>query len=73
MPRAAPSAARGVLLVAAARRGLGNLTGQPAIKIRFEDAAEDEVRARLADRVDTWAGELAANPKRASSADLRAR
>lgn len=32
--------------------GLGNLTGQPAIKIRFEDAPDDEARTRLADRVD---------------------
>lgn len=53
--------------------GLGELTGQPAIKIRFEDAADDEVRARLGDRVDTWALELAANPKRAASAEVRAR
>ena len=53
--------------------GLGDLTGQPAIKIRFEDAQEDEARARLADRVDIWAGELASNPKRASSAEVRAR
>jgi hypothetical protein len=53
--------------------GLGDLTGQPAIKIRFEDAPDDEARARLADRIDTWAAELAVNLKRASSADVRAR
>lgn len=53
--------------------GLGDLTGQPAIKIRFEDAPEDEARGRLAERVDTWAAELAANPKHASSAEVRAR
>jgi hypothetical protein len=53
--------------------GLGDLTGQPAIKIRFEDAPDDEACGRLADRVDTWAAELAANPKHASSAEVRAR
>ena len=53
--------------------GLGDLSGQPAIKIRFEDAPNDETAARLASRVDSWAGELAANPKRASSAEVRAR
>lgn len=53
--------------------GLGDLSGQPAIKIRFEDAPDDEAAARLATRVDSWATELAANPKRASSAEVRAR
>jgi hypothetical protein len=53
--------------------GLGDLTGQPAIKIRFEDAPDDEAGTRLADRVDIWASELASNPERASSAAVRAR
>jgi hypothetical protein len=53
--------------------GLGDITGQPAIKIRFEDAPDDEAAARLADRVDNWASELASNPKRAASAEVRAR
>jgi len=53
--------------------GLGDLSGQPAIKIRFEDAPDDETAARLASRVDSWAAELAVNPKRASSAEVRAR
>lgn len=53
--------------------GLGDLSGQPAIKIRFEDAPDDETSARLAARVDSWATELAANPRRASSSETRAR
>src|SRR6266511_1067295 len=53
--------------------GLGDLSGQPAIKIRFEDAPDDETAARLASRGDSWAAELAVNPKRASSAEVRAR
>lgn len=53
--------------------GLGEISGQPAIKIRFEDAPDDEAAVRLADRIDDWAGELAANPKRAASAEVRAR
>jgi len=53
--------------------GLGEFSDHPAIKIRFEEAADDESAARLADRIDSWATELAANPKRASSADVRAR
>lgn len=53
--------------------GLGELTGQPSIRIRFEEANDDEVHARLGDRVDAWALELAANPKRAASPDARAR
>ena len=53
--------------------GLGQISGQPAIKIRFEDAADDEVRARLGERVDSWSLEIAANPKRASSSEVRAR
>lgn len=53
--------------------GLGNLTDQPAIQIRFEEAPDDEAAARLAERVDTWAQELAENPHRAKSADVRTR
>jgi hypothetical protein len=53
--------------------GLGDFSDNPTIKIRFEDAPDDEAAARLADRIDSWATELAANPKRASSADVRAR
>lgn len=53
--------------------GLGDLSGQAAIKIRFEDASDDETAARLATRIDSWATELATNPKRASSAEVRAR
>jgi hypothetical protein len=53
--------------------GLGEFSDHPAIKIRFEEAPDDESAARLADRIDSWATELAANPKRASSADVRAR
>ncbi|RMI32677.1 coiled-coil domain-containing protein [Nocardia stercoris] len=53
--------------------GLGDLSDNPAIKIRFEEAPAVEAMARLADRVDTWSTELADNPKRAKSADVRAR
>lgn len=53
--------------------GLGDFSDNPAIKIRFEDAPDDEAAVRLADRIDSWAIELATNPKRASSADVRAR
>ncbi|MCY1144125.1 hypothetical protein OWR29_39535 [Actinoplanes sp. Pm04-4] len=53
--------------------GLGEFSDHPAIKIRFEEATDDEAAARLADRIDAWATELAANPKRASSAEVRAR
>jgi hypothetical protein len=53
--------------------GLGQISGQPAIKIRFEDAVDDEVRARLGERIDGWSVEIAANPKRASSAEVRVR
>lgn len=53
--------------------GLGQISGQPALKIRFEDATDDEVRARLGDRVDSWSLEIAANPKRAASSEVRAR
>lgn len=53
--------------------GLGELTGQSAIKIRFEEAPDDVAGARLADRVDTWAIELADNPKRVSSTENRTR
>ncbi|SQD98132.1 hypothetical protein FMEAI12_4530021 [Parafrankia sp. Ea1.12] len=53
--------------------GLGDLSAQPAIKIRFEEAPDDVATGRLAVRIDGWARELADNPKRASSADVRAR
>lgn len=53
--------------------GLGELTGQSAIKIRFEEAPDDVAGARLADRVDAWAIELADNPKRVSSTENRTR
>ena len=53
--------------------GLGELSGQPAIKIRFEDISEEEARGRLGERIDTWAIEIADNPKRASSSDVRTR
>jgi hypothetical protein len=53
--------------------GLGEFSDHPAVKIRFEEAADDESATRLAERVDAWATELAANPKRASSAEVRAR
>jgi len=51
----------------------GDLPGSPAIKIRFEDAPDDEAAARLGERIDSWAMEITANPKRASSAEVRAR
>ena len=53
--------------------GLGDLSAQPAIKIRFDEAPGDLAIARLASRIDEWAGELATNPKRASSPEVRAR
>lgn len=53
--------------------GLGELTGQSAIKIRFDEAPDDVASARLADRVDAWAIELADNPKRVSSTENRTR
>lgn len=53
--------------------GLGDLSDNPAIKIRFEEASAVEATARLADRVDSWSTELAENPKKAKSADVRAR
>lgn len=53
--------------------GLGGLTNQLAIKIGFETAAEDEAAGRLAERIDQWALDIAANPKRAASADMRVR
>ncbi|MGV0680344.1 hypothetical protein ABQE62_29470 [Mycolicibacterium fortuitum] len=53
--------------------GLGELTGQSAIKIRFDEAPDDVAGARLADRVDAWAIELAENPKRVSSTENRTR
>ena len=54
-------------------RGLGELSEQPAIKIRFEDAPDDESAVRLAKRIDDWTEELVANPKRAASAEVRTR
>ncbi|MBF4996488.1 hypothetical protein IRT45_04880 [Nocardia sp. BSTN01] len=53
--------------------GLGDLSDNPAIKIRFEEAPAVEATARLASRVDSWSTELADNPKKAKSADVRAR
>lgn len=53
--------------------GLGDLSAQPAIKIRFEEAPDDVATGRLAIRIDGWARELADNPRRASSPDVRAR
>lgn len=53
--------------------GLGELSDQPAIKIRFEDLSEDESRGRLGDRVDKWAIEIGENPKRAASSQARTR
>jgi hypothetical protein len=53
--------------------GLGDLTHKPAIKILFEEAPDDEAATRLARRVDTWAVELDGDPKRARSAEIRAR
>jgi hypothetical protein len=53
--------------------GLGDLSAQPAIKIRFDEAPQDVAVTRLASRIDDWATELAANPKRASSSEARAR
>lgn len=51
----------------------GELSGQPTVKIRFDEAPDDEAAAHLATRIDSWATELAANPKRASSAETRVR
>lgn len=53
--------------------GLGDLSDKPAIKIYFEQAPDDEAAARLATRIDSWAKELADNPKRATSAEVRMR
>ena len=53
--------------------GLGDFSDNPAIKIRFEEAPDDEAAARLVSRIDSWATEVAANPKRVSSAEVRAR
>ncbi|PEG35356.1 hypothetical protein CQY20_22035 [Mycolicibacterium agri] len=53
--------------------GLGELTGQAAIKIRFDEAPDDVAASRLADRVDGWAVELADNPKRVASPEIRTR
>lgn len=53
--------------------GLGAVSEQPTIKIRFEDAPADVAAARLSDRVDAWALELAANPRRAANSEVRTR
>jgi hypothetical protein len=53
--------------------GLGDLSQQPAIKIRFDEAPDDEAAARLATRIDSWSAELSGNPKRARSSEVRAR
>lgn len=53
--------------------GLGQLTGQSAIKISFDEAPDDAAAARLADRVDAWTVELTGNPKRVSSSENRTR
>ncbi|MFD0204727.1 MULTISPECIES: hypothetical protein [Saccharothrix] len=54
--------------------GLGvDLSDAPAIKIRFDEAPDDEAAARLAKRVDSWSLELATNPKKAKSSEVRAR
>lgn len=41
--------------------------------MRFEEAPDDEAAGRLAGRIDSWAVELAGNPKRAKSSEIRAR
>lgn len=53
--------------------GLGDLSGQTAIKIDFKEGPENETAVRLADRIDRWADELVKDPKRATSGDVRAR
>ncbi|WP_370948845.1 hypothetical protein AB5J62_15185 [Amycolatopsis sp. cg5] len=53
--------------------GLGELSHQPALKIHFAEAPDDEAAARLASRIDGWSIELSENPKRAKSSDVRAR
>ncbi|HEX9992629.1 MAG TPA: hypothetical protein VGB14_06865 [Acidimicrobiales bacterium] len=46
--------------------GFGELSGKPAFSIDFDKLDETEALARLATRVDTWAVQLAADPKRAT-------
>ncbi|WP_206745031.1 hypothetical protein, partial [Pseudofrankia sp. BMG5.36] len=53
--------------------GLGELSLRPAVKILFDEAPADAAVAKLSQRVDAWAVELATNPKRASSSEVRAR
>lgn len=52
---------------------MGDLSRQPAFKIDFDKAPPGEARGRLAARVDRWAGELAADPKKAGRGDQRFR
>jgi len=52
---------------------MGDLSRQSAFKIDFQRAAPAEARARLAGRVDRWATELAADPKKAGRGDQRYR
>ncbi|MGY1976937.1 hypothetical protein [Nocardia gipuzkoensis] len=53
--------------------GLGGLSDNPTIKIRFDEAPAAEAMARLANRVDAWSSELVDNPKKAKSSEVRAR
>lgn len=53
--------------------GLGGLSGQPAFKIGFDPRPVDEARGLLAERVDTWARELAASSDARVRADDRIR
>jgi hypothetical protein len=53
--------------------GLGELSSQAAIKIRFDEAPDDVAAGRLDDRIESWAGELVTNPKRASDSNVRTR
>lgn len=46
--------------------GFGELSGKPAFSIDFDKLDETEALSRLATRVDTWAVQLAADPKRAT-------
>ena len=53
--------------------GLGEISTHAAIKIRFDDAPDDVAAGRLDDRIESWAQEFAANPKRASDSNVRTR
>lgn len=53
--------------------GLGEPSGQPAIRIDFDAVSDHEAAGLLADRIDRWAIELAENPKKVNSPELRAR